>query len=431
MEEEVRRPPSPPVPEVGPFRRGFWKSPLRGPWLASFLSAALLPLIVVCALTGFLSHAAYNPDLGRNALFDEGVDLYFFEWPTGPSWLYALTQGLHIVSGLAAIPILLAKLWAVIPQLFERPAVRSMAHGLERLGLALLVGASLFVFATGVLNIQIYYPFGFSFVPAHYFASFVFLAGLALHVVSKIGVARAAFRQNGVVRPLRDDLAHTRPEAELEGRHTTAPAAAAPPTMTRRLLLGTVGAGSAALAAMGTGQVVGGPLRELALLAPRGETFGDGPNDFPVNKTAEAARIPMDAVGPAWRLTLQVGSERRAVLTRDELLAMEQVTADLPIACVEGWSTTQSWTGVRLSELARMAGAEGAEVEVRSLQPAGVLRRATLSGDQVAAEDSLLALQVNGADLSLDHGFPARIVVPALPGVHNTKWVAKMVWEAA
>jgi len=202
--------------------------------------------------------------------------------------------------------------------------------------------------------------------------------------------------------------------------------------MTRRLLLGTVGVGSAALATMGTGQVVGGPLRKLALLSPRGENFGDGPNDFQVNKTAEAAGIPMDEVGSNWRLTLEAGGKRAAVLTRTDLLAMEQVTADLPIACVEGWSTTQTWTGVRLSELARMAGAaEGAEVEVVSVQPAGVLRRATLTGDQVAAEDSLLALKVNGADLSLDHGFPARVIVPALPGVHNTKWVGTMTFAEA
>jgi len=417
------------VPEVGPFRRSFWKSPLRGPWLASFLSSALLPLIVICSLTGFLSHAAYNPDLGQNALFDEGVDLYFFDWPTGPTWLYALTQGLHIITGLAAIPILLAKLWAVIPQLFERPTARSIAHGLERIGLALLVGGSLFVFATGVLNIQIYYPFGFSFVPAHYYASFIFLAALAFHIVTKLGVMRAAFRERGVLRPLREDLAHTAPEPGLEGRHTSAPVAAAPPTMTRRLLLGTVGVGSAALAAMGTGQVVGGPLRKLALLSPRGESFGDGPNDFQVNKTAESAGISMDKVGADWRLTLEVGDES-VELTRDDLLGMEQVTADLPIACVEGWSTTQSWTGVRLSELARMAGAaEGAEMQAISIQPGGPLRQATLTGGQAAAEESLLALKVNGADLSIDHGFPARIIVPALPGVHNTKWVEKLAWE--
>ena len=37
--------------------------------------------------------------------------------------------------------------------------------------------------------------------------------------------------------------------------------------------------------------------------------------------------------------------------------------------------------------------------------------------------DALLALQVNGVDLSPDHGFPARIIAPSLPGVHNTKWV--------
>ena len=418
------------MPEVGPFRRSFWKSPLRGPWLASLLSSALLPLIVICSLTGFLSHAAYNPDLGQNALFDEGVDLYFFDWPTGPTWLYALTQGLHIITGLAAIPILLAKLWAVIPQLFERPTARSIAHGLERIGLALLVGGSLFVFATGVLNIQIYYPFGFSFVPAHYYASFIFLTALAFHIVTKLGVMRAAFRERGVLRPLREDLAHTAPEPGLEGRHTSAPVAAAPPTMTRRLLLGTVGVGSAALAAMGTGQVVGGPLRKLALLSPRGESFGDGPNDFQVNKTAESAGISMDKVGADWRLTLEVGDES-VELTRDDLLGMEQVTADLPIACVEGWSTTQSWTGVRLSELARMAGAaDGAEMQAISIQPGGPLRQATLTGGQAAAEESLLALKVNGADLSIDHGFPARIIVPALPGVHNTKWVEKLVWAA-
>nr|MCH9736226.1 molybdopterin-dependent oxidoreductase [Actinomycetes bacterium] len=41
-----------------------------------------------------------------------------------------------------------------------------------------------------------------------------------------------------------------------------------------------------------------------------------------------------------------------------------------------------------------------------------------------------LALRVNDAELSLDHGYPARIIVPALPGVHNTKWVASIDFRA-
>ncbi|MGH2763461.1 MAG: molybdopterin-dependent oxidoreductase, partial [Thermoleophilaceae bacterium] len=153
------------------------------------------------------------------------------------------------------------------------------------------------------------------------------------------------------------------------------------------------------------------------------------PNDFPVNKTFASVNIPREKVGADWRLLLHVPNERRAVLTREELLALDQVTAELPIACVEGWSTTQTWTGVRLSELARLAGAADAtQVEARSVQPRGAFRTATLNRGQLMHPDALLALKVNGADLSLDHGYPARVIVPALPGVHNTKWVGKLVF---
>jgi DMSO/TMAO reductase YedYZ molybdopterin-dependent catalytic subunit len=422
------------LPAVGPFRAGFWRSPLRGPWLASVLSAALLPLVAVCALTGFVSHWAYDTDLGGNPVWGgaapgNGFDLYGLDWPTSPAWLYAATQGLHVISGVAAIPILLAKLWTVIPKLFENPPVLSPAHALERLSLVLLVGGSLFVFSTGVINIQLWYPFGFFFVPAHYYGAIVMLAALALHIGLKLPVMRAVFRERGVVRPLREDLDRTEPEPGLPGVVTSAPQRPAAPTLTRRSLLAGVGAASAGLAVMTTGQVAGGPLADLALLAPRGRGRGAGPNDFPVNKTFAAVSIPREKVGPDWRLLLHTPDERRATLTRDELLALDQVTAELPIACVEGWSTTQTWTGVRLSELARLAGvADAGRVEARSVQPRGGLRTATLNRGQLMHPEAMLALMVNGSDLSLDHGYPARIIVPALPGVHCTKWVGKLVF---
>ncbi|MGH2805139.1 MAG: molybdopterin-dependent oxidoreductase, partial [Thermoleophilaceae bacterium] len=230
------------LPAIGPLREGFWRSPLRGPWLASVLSAALLPLIVVCALTGFVSHWAYDTDLGRNSVFGgaapgNGFDLYGLDWPASPAWLYAVTQGLHVITGVAAIPILLAKLWTVIPKLFENPPLLSPAHALERLSLVLLVGGSLFVFSTGVVNIQYWYPFGFSFVPAHYYGAIVMLAALALHIGLKLPVMRASFREHGLKRPLRDDLEHTRPEPQLAEAVTSAPHEPAAPTLSRRALL--------------------------------------------------------------------------------------------------------------------------------------------------------------------------------------------------
>ena len=64
-----------------------------------------------------------------------------------------------------------------------------------------------------------------------------------------------------------------------------------------------VGGASLTIFAVQAGQSIGGPLRRLALLAPRGRVFGTGPNDFPVTHTAATAQITSAMTGPAWRLT--------------------------------------------------------------------------------------------------------------------------------
>jgi DMSO/TMAO reductase YedYZ molybdopterin-dependent catalytic subunit len=395
-------------PPPGPFRPEFWRSPLRSAWTTSLLGSILLVLVTVVALTGFLSHAAYQPDLGRNALV--GPDLpftTFFDWPTGPSWLYALNQGLHVNAGLVAIPVVLAKLWSVIPRLFQWPPARSPAEGIERLAVALLVASTGFLLATGVANIQYWYVFDFDFVKAHYYAAVVFVAALAIHLIVKLPVVVRAYRTR----------------AELARDHLVAPNPD-PATITRRGLLAAVGGGSLALLVANVGESIGGPLRATAFLAPRRE------GGFPVNKTAAGARVTDDMVGSAYRLMLRGGREELA-LSRDELLALPQATHTLTLGCVEGWSTRQTWTGVPLIELARRAGvADPGELLVESLQPAGVLRQATLASNQVADTRSLLVLRVNGEELTMDHGYPARIIVPGLPGVHNTKWVGSLTFRA-
>jgi len=50
-------------PPPGPFRPGFWRSPLRGPWLTAVLGSILLVGVTILFVTGLLSYAAYNPEL--------------------------------------------------------------------------------------------------------------------------------------------------------------------------------------------------------------------------------------------------------------------------------------------------------------------------------------------------------------------------------
>ncbi|OBJ07663.1 hypothetical protein A5624_21815 [Mycobacterium sp. 1482292.6] len=407
-----------------------WRSPLRGPWLTSVFGSVLLMTLPIVILTGLLSYIAYGPRLGQAIPADVGwLKLPTFDWPTRPSWLYRLTQGLHVGLGLVLIPVVLAKLWSVIPRLFVWPPARSIAQLLERVSLLMLVGGILFEIVTGVLNIQYDYIFGFSFYTAHYFGAWVFITGFVMHVAIKGPRMWAGLRSISPRDVLRTGRAGTRAQAfEPDGLVAPEPR---PATMSRRGALALVGGGALFMAVITAGQTLGGYARPAALLLPRGRTRGSEPNGFEVNRTAAAAGISARDTGDGWRITL-TGGPRPVALDRAALLAMPQHTAVLPIACVEGWSTTQTWTGVRLADLARLAGAPAPDsARVSSLERSGAFAAATLQRNQVLHPDALLALRVNGADLSPDHGFPARIVVPALPGVHNTKWVASIAFRAA
>ncbi|MBY8876196.1 molybdopterin-dependent oxidoreductase [Actinacidiphila acidipaludis] len=414
-------------------RRSPWRSPLRGPWLTSVLGAVLLVGIPVLFVTGLLSYAAYNP--GLSAVNDKTPDkgllgFYLFSWPTHPYWLYRLTQGVHVTLGIALVPVLLAKLWSVVPKLFTLPPVRSAGHALERLSLLLLVGGGLFEFTTGILNVQLDYVFPGSFYPLHFYGGWVFAGAVLAHVCLKLPTAVRALRSRDLRAELRTPTARTRPETgDTTGLVASDPAE---PTISRRGALGMVGLGSLTLLLVTAGQSIGGPLRRTALLAPHGRSPGTGPGGFPVNKTAAGSHIRPQDVGTGWRLTVD-GGAGTVQLTLDDLRQLPLHRAVLPIACVEGWSTgDQHWEGVRLRDLAALAGheADPPGVFVESVQRTGSFRAVALSAGQVRDGRSLLALRVNGADLTHDHGYPARVIVPGAPGVMNTKWVGRLTFGA-
>ncbi len=416
----------------GPFDERSWRSPLRGPWLTSVLGLVLLvglPLIIV---TGLLSYAAYDPRLGgsNDQTPEAGLlaDYIWFDWPTSPSWLYRVNQGIHVLLGVALVPLVLAKLWSVAPKLFEWPPVKSPAQALERVSILLIVGSILFQMVTGIMNIQYDYAWGFSFYTGHFYGAWVFIAAFTVHVALKFPTMVRSLRS----RSFRDEMRISTADTVSEPRdpdHLVSPNPA-PATMSRRGVLAVTGGSALALLGLSLGQSVD-PLRRTALLSPRGQDQGDGPNDFQVNTTFEEIGVDPTETGASWRLRLFGPDGQELRLAREDLLSMPLRTAALPIACVEGWSTLQTWTGVRLRDLAEMVdGADAESVFVESLQRGGAFSTMSLTGKQIRADKTLLALKVNGVDLSLDHGFPARMIIPAAPGVRNTKWVETLTFRA-
>jgi DMSO/TMAO reductase YedYZ molybdopterin-dependent catalytic subunit len=390
------------------------------------LGAVLLVGLPVVIVTGLLSYVAYDPRLGGTndqTPMHGLLGWFLFDWPTSPTSLYRVTQGLHVLVGLALVPLVLTKLWSVAPKLFALPPVKSIAQAFERLTLLLLVGGILFLFITGIMNIQYDYAFGFSFYTGHFYAAWVFIAAFGAHVAIKLPTLVRSLRSRSFRQELRTPVEQTRPEPlDDDGLVPVDPDAA---TMSRRGVLALAGGSSLAVVALTAGQSID-PLRGTALLSPRGQTPSGG---LQINTTAANAGFDPARAGSGWRLELVGLGGRTATLSRGDLLALPQATHQLPIACVEGWSTSRRWTGVPLRDLAALVGSGAAgEVFVESLQDGG-FGTMTLTGRQLREERTLLALQLEGADLPLDHGYPARMIIPAAPGVRNTKWVRRLTFR--
>jgi molybdopterin-dependent oxidoreductase-like protein protein len=348
----------------------------------------------ICFITGLISHYAQNAD-------------HPVAFPSSPVWGYRVTQGLHVITGTAAVPLLLVKLWTVYPRLFLRPARgarRLLLDLLERGSIGVLVASAVFQLATGLANAAQWYPWEFSFRSSHYAIAWVAIGALVLHIAVKLPVIRGALTA-GV-----EDPAYDRPTATEPG------------VLSRRGLLRTtwVATGVAVLATAGSTVPV---LRRVSVLGVRS---GDGPMGVPVNKSAAAAGVGAAATSADYRLTV-VHGDREVALTRAELAAMPQSTHSLPIACVEGWSADGSWTGVPVRTLLDLVGApRGSDVLVTSLQESGPYRTTILHASFADDHRTLLALALGGEPLAIDHGYPARVIAPNRPGVLQTKWVRRL-----
>lgn len=366
-----------------------YRSPLHDTRVAAALGTALGVTFAICFATGLISHAAQQPS---------GL----VTWPARPAGFYRVTQGLHVATGLASIPLLLAKLWTVAPRFWARPPVRGVAHALERALLLPLVGGGVFLLVTGTLNTYKWYPWGFFFPRAHYWAAWITIGGLVAHIGAKAGLTWRTLR--------RGDTTGAELGAEASGRD-------------RRWFLTSVGLGTGAVTVATVGQTFG-PLRGWSVLAPRDPAVG--PQGLPVNRTAASARVTPELVA-GWTLQVSGRVANEIELTLEEVRALPQHEATLPIACVEGWSASARWRGVRLRDVLELAGAEpGRPVFVRSLQLRSLYRSSIVEPQLIADPDTLLALELNGEPLHIDHGAPCRLIAPNRPGVLQTKWVDRL-----
>ncbi len=374
-------------------------------------------------------------------------------FPTRPVWIYQLTQGIHVTAGIACFPLLFAKLFTVFPELFQSPAGALVrVTSLERASIALFVAASLMQITIGLLNTyQLYALFGFSFRLTHYALSWIVVGSLAIHIGVKLPIIARYWRKRDAYDGRWDRSSPARRtrmpnsrcpmscSASRAGRRRTgvtgrlfawmdrdARTARARPRSreTRRGFLATVAVATAVLVAHD-----GGPVVPASRPAQR-------------LRTAQARRRPADAAGQSHRKGC--GSARDRHGTRVDAHDRQR-RARARSSHAPGWRRCRSTTsscrsrasrdgartphgaGPRLSDLLDAVGAApDAHVRITSLQRSGSFGVTEMQPEFARDPLTLVALELFGEELDIDHGYPARIIAPGRPGVLQTKWLSEI-----
>ncbi|MCB5274392.1 Sulfoxide reductase catalytic subunit YedY [Arthrobacter sp. SO5] len=143
-----------------------------------------------------------------------------------------------------------------------------------------------------------------------------------------------------------------------------------------------------------------------------------------------ALRVPVVDPGQ-WKLRVTGLVEREVELDFAALLAKPLIERHITIACVSNevggdLIGNARWLGWPVRELLALAGPKPGADMVLSRSTDGWTAGTPL---EVLTDnrDALLAVGMNGEPLPLEHGFPARLIVPGLYGyVSATKWVTEL-----
>ncbi len=288
------------------------------------------------------------------------------------------------------------------------------------------------------------------------------LVGIA--VVGAIGVAAALTRPTGtlvdaipsVVGALAGVsafvLLHRRLASSAPASSSAEPADPAPAigVERRRFLLGGVVALGLAAVAGGLGQALSRrfaadssraavtipPAGDVAATAPAGAALRVQDLSPFITPNSEFYRVDTALIVPAvraedWTLRIHGMVEREIMLDFDQLIARDLIERDITLTCVSnevggGYVGNARWVGAPLAALLEEAGIDPAADQLVSRSVDG-FTVGTPTAAVTDGRDAMLAVQMNGEPLPLEHGFPVRMLVPGLYGyVSATKWISEL-----
>jgi len=128
-----------------------------------------------------------------------------------------------------------------------------------------------------------------------------------------------------------------------------------------------------------------------------------------------------------WKLKVKLNNQKIQYISIEEIKALPKTEIVYDFKCVEGWDEIQHWAGVKLSDfLAHFKLEEAAQKPYMGLETPNGAYYVGLERESILHPQTLLAYEMNGKPISLDHGAPLRLIVPVKYGIKNLKRIGTM-----
>ncbi len=130
-----------------------------------------------------------------------------------------------------------------------------------------------------------------------------------------------------------------------------------------------------------------------------------------------------------WKLEIKGLVDNPYSLTYDQLTALRAVEVTTGMMCISnpiggGLIGNAKWKGVRLADLLQKAKPKKNALELAMSAVDGYTDSITLK--KALDPDVVLVWEMNGAPLTSQHGFPARLLVPGIYGMKHLKWITSI-----
>lgn len=140
-------------------------------------------------------------------------------------------------------------------------------------------------------------------------------------------------------------------------------------------------------------------------------------------------RLPVwdESVRGVWRLDISGAVRHPMQLTLADLEKLPRRTQRVNHYCVEGWTALATWSGVQVSQLARLVQptSDAAYVDFQSFDSD---YHESWDIDSALHPQSLIAYGMDGHYLGAAHGAPARLHSPVKLGYKSTKYLTRIVF---